>query len=67
MPQIPTQNNPMQIIEQFNRFRQEFQGDPKSQVQELLNSGKMTQEQYNQISRQAQGFQSMLSMFGFKM
>lgn len=35
-------NNPIQMIQQFNQFRQTFQGDPKQQVQNLLNSGQMS-------------------------
>lgn len=27
--------NPMQMIQQFNQFRQTFQGDPRQQVQNL--------------------------------
>lgn len=45
--------DPMQLsnfFAQFNQFRQNFQQtgeDPRQKVQELLNSGKMTQEQFN--------------------
>lgn len=35
------------MIRQFQQFRASFQGDPKAQVQQLLNSGQMTQAQYN--------------------
>ena len=38
---------------EFNKFRSSFKGDPKAKVQELLNSGQMTQEQFNQLSQQA--------------
>ena len=43
----------------FNQFVQNFkQGgkDPKEQIQELLNSGKMTQQQYNQLRQVANRF-----------
>lgn len=51
------QNN---IIAQFQQFKNSFQGDPKQKVQELLNSGKMTQEQFNQLSTMATQFQQLL-------
>lgn len=41
------QNNIFQQFQQFQQFLQNFRGDPKQQVQQLLNSGKITQEQYN--------------------
>lgn len=56
-------NNPMQMIQQFNQFRQQFQGDPKQQVQNLLNSGKMTQSQFNQLQQQATQFMQMMKQF----
>ena len=49
----------MNMLSQFNQFKNQFQGDPKAQVQELLNSGKMTQEQFNQLSNMASQFQNM--------
>ena len=52
--------NPMQMIQQFNQFRQTFHGDPRQQVQNLLNSGQMTQEQFNQLSSMAQMFQQLI-------
>ena len=45
------------MMNQFNEFRNNFRGDPKQKVQELLNSGKMTQQQFNQLSQLAQQFQ----------
>lgn len=55
--------NPMQMIAQFNQFRNQFQGDPKQQVQDLLNSGRMTQQQYNQLQSLATQFQSLLNNY----
>lgn len=48
------------MIQQFNRFRRNFQGDPQQQVQQLLNSGKMTQQQFNQLAGLANQFQQLL-------
>ena len=48
------------MLSQFNQFKQNFQGDPKQQVQDLLNSGQMTQEQFNKLSQMATQFQNMM-------
>ena len=54
-------NNPMnQLMQKFNQFRQTFRGDPRQQVQQLLNSGKVSQEQYNQAVQQVQQLQKMM-------
>lgn len=52
--------NMQAMIGRLNQFRQSFKGDPKQQVQELLNSGKMSQSQYNQLSQMATQIQEML-------
>lgn len=42
---------PLGFMNQFNQFRQNLQQNginPQQQVQQLLNSGQMTQEQFNQ-------------------
>ena len=46
---------PQNFINQFNQFRQNFsnQQNPQQMVQQLLDSGKMTQEQFNQLSQMA--------------
>ena len=46
------------IFSKFNEFRSNFQGDPKAKVQELLNTGQMSQEQFNMLSQMAQKFMS---------
>lgn len=51
----------MQIMMQsFNQFASAFKGDPKQKVQELLNSGRMSQEQYNALQQMAKQFQGMM-------
>lgn len=52
--------NMMNMMQQFNQFRQNFQGDPKQKVNELLQSGRMTQDQFNQLSQMAQQFQQFI-------
>lgn len=49
------------IIQQFMQFRQAFKGDPRQQIQQLLNSGKISQAQYNQAVQLAQQLQRMLN------
>lgn len=51
---------PINMMQQFQQFKESFQGDPQQQVQNLLNSGQMTQEQFNYLSMIAQQFQQFL-------
>ena len=61
-PNLPSPFSNMQnFMSKLNQFRQSFQGDPKEQVQQLLNSGKMSQNQYNQLSQMATQIQNMLN------
>ena len=52
--------NMARMINQFNQFRNNFKGDPKQVVQQMLNSGQISQEQFNQVSQMATQFQKML-------
>lgn len=51
------------MIQQFRQFAQTIQGDPKQQVEQLLQSGRMSQDQFNQLQQQATQFQNMLQSF----
>jgi hypothetical protein len=53
-------NGPMQMMQQFMQFKQSFKGDPKAEVQKMLQSGRISQAQLNQVQQMAQQFQSML-------
>lgn len=53
-------NNILQMVQQFNQFKNSFQGDAKAEVQNLLNSGKMTQEMYNKLQNTATIFSKFL-------
>ena len=53
-------NGPMQMIQQFMQFRQNFKGDLKEEVQKMLQSGKISQQQLNQVQQMAGQFQHML-------
>ena len=51
-----------ELIKQFNQFKNNFSGDPRQQVQQLLNSGKITQQQYNEAVQKANALAKMLGM-----
>ncbi len=53
-------NGPMQIMQQFMQFKQNFKGDPKAEVEKMLQSGKISQQQLNQVQQMAGQFQRML-------
>lgn len=53
-------NNLANMMNQFNQFRNAFRGDPKAKVQELLNSGQMSQQQYNQLQGMAKQFMAFM-------
>ena len=57
--QMPFQNFG-NMINQFNQFRAMFQGDPQQKVQELLQSGQITNEQFTQLSQMAKQFQMFI-------
>ena len=48
------------ILQRFQQFQQMFRGDPRAQVQQLLNSGRVSQEQYNQAVQMAHQMQRMM-------
>lgn len=54
------QMNPM--LQKFNQFRQMFKGDPQQQVQQMLNSGKISQAQYNQAVQMANQVAQMMGI-----
>ncbi len=57
-PQNPYQD----FIKQFEQFKKTISGNPKEQVQQLLNSGKITQQQYNAAVQQANMIKSLFGM-----
>ena len=51
----------MQMIQQFAQFRRMIQGrNPQQMVQNLLQSGQMTQAQFEQLKQQASELQKIL-------
>lgn len=54
-------NMPTNLIEQFNQFMNEMNGkNPNEEINKLLMSGKINQNQLNEAQRMAQQFQTML-------
>ena len=52
--------NFQQMMQQFQQFRQSFQGDPKAEVEKLVQSGKISQQQLNQLQQAATAFQNLM-------
>lgn len=57
---VAQQGSPMNMIQQFHQFRQNFKGNPREEVEKLLNSGRMNQQQLNQLQGMAQQFMQMM-------
>lgn len=57
---MPQGNGPMQMMQQFMQFKQNFKGDPKAEVEKMLQSGKISQQHLNQVQQMAGQFQHML-------
>jgi len=53
-------NNMANLLSQFNQFRSTFSGNPEQQVKQLLQSGRMSQEQFNQLAQTANQLRQLL-------
>lgn len=53
-------SNFQQLMQQFQQFRSMFQGNPEEEVKKLVTSGKISQQQLNQVQQMAQMFQGLL-------
>ena len=49
-----------QMMQQFQQFKANFKGDPKAEVEKLLQSGKLSQAQLNQLQQMAKQFQNLM-------
>ena len=57
----PQQTNQMNnFLTQFNQFKSTFTGNPEQQVKQLLSSGRMSQEQFNQFAQTANQLQKLI-------
>lgn len=52
--------NMMQMMQKFSDFKKTFQGDPQQQIQQMLNSGQISQAQLNQYVQMAKQFQKFM-------
>ena len=62
-------NKQPNMMQQFQQFMNQMKGkDPNAVIQDMMQSGKFTQDQYNQARQQAQQmqgmFEGMRGMFG---
>ena len=46
-------NGMSQIINQINDFKNNFKGDPKAEVERMMQSGQLSQDQFNQYAQMA--------------
>lgn len=53
-------NGMSNLMQRFQQFRQAFTGDPRQQVQNLMNSGRVTQQQYNNAVQMANQLSRLL-------
>lgn len=59
-PSLP-QNNLMGMLQQFNQFKQQMSGkNPQEMVQQLIQSGQMSRQQFDQLSQMANQMQQFL-------
>ena len=57
----PQQTNQMNnFLTQYNQFKSTFTGNPEQQVRQLLSSGRMSQEQFNQFAQTANQLQKLI-------
>ena len=49
-----------ELMQKLQQFRQTLTGDPQQTIQQMLNSGRISQNQYNNAVQQAQQIMRML-------
>lgn len=55
-----TIQNPMQLIQQINQFKQTINGNPEEIVRQMVQSGQVSQQQLNQAQQIAVNIIKML-------
>lgn len=55
--------NPMEFMQSLNQLKSKG-GDPNQMIQQMLNSGRVSQAQYDQAVKMAQQIQGMLTPSG---
>lgn len=61
MNPLYSQMNQNPVMQRFQQFQRIFKGNPQEQVQQLLNSGKVSQADFNKAVQIAQEFQRMFT------
>ena len=57
--------NPTEFMRQLNQLKAQG-GDPNQMIQQMLNSGRVSQSQYDNAVRMAQQIQTMLTPSGHR-
>lgn len=52
--------NFQKLLQQFQQFKQNFHGNPQEEVQKLISSGRINQQQLNQVQTLAKQFQQLM-------
>lgn len=52
--------NMMQLLQQFNQFRQGFKGNAQAEVMRMVQSGQISQQQLDQVQTLARQIYSMI-------
>ena len=47
------QNNVPPIVAEITRFRNSFQGNPKAEIEKMMQNGQLSQEQFNEYAQMA--------------
>lgn len=56
----PPNNGLMQIMAQAQDLQKTFNGNPREEVERLLNSGQMSQDQFNRFAQMANQIRAMM-------
>ena len=51
--QLGPQNGLSKMINEINSFKNNFHGDPKAEVERMMQNGQLSQEQFNQFAQVA--------------
>ena len=50
------------FMKEFTNFKNNFTGDPQQRIQQMLNSGQITQQQYNAAVQKANMIKALFGM-----
>ena len=59
--QMQPQNQMNGFLQRFQQFQRAFSGDPQQQIQQLVNSGRISQAQYNSAYQMAQQMMKLIN------